>query len=294
MELKQLKVFITVCEYMNITEASKILNYSQSTISDIIQKLELSLSVTLFDRIKKRIYLTDKGKILLAYANKIIALQEEAFHAITDSKTTLNVGITESLCVYKFPTFFRTYLEEHKNITFNFVLARCEEIPDLLRENKIDIGMTIDEILTDKDISSTPLFKEEIILIKSGNYHKKEITTYSDLDAENIIISKGITGYNILFFDIYKSNNINVGPITYMESIEGIKSYVKDGFGISFMPYTAVEAEIHAGTIAPITINKQRYFHTVQLLTYKSKQLSLEAKDLLEACINKFKEPSIS
>ncbi len=154
--------------------------------------------------------------------------------------------------------------------------------------------MTIDEILTDKDISSTPLFKEEIILIKSGNYHKKEITTYSDLDSENIIISKGITGYNILFFDIYKSNNINVGPITYMESIEGIKSYVKDGFGISFMPYTAVEAEIHAGTIAPIILNQKRYFHTVQLLTYKSKQLSLEVKELFEACINKFKEPSIS
>lgn len=289
MELKQLKVFLNVCDTMNITETAKQLSYSQSTISDIIQKLEASLETQLFLRVKKRIILTDKGKLLKIYAEKMMTLEQEAISEMRDNKKTIHVGITESLCAYKFPSFFREYLLKHSNININFEIARCETIPELLKSHDIDFGITLDEPVMDDDIISDHLFDEEILFIKSAKYHDKIFNNFDALNDENIILSKGYTGYNKLFFDLYKDRQLTLGPITYMESIEGIKTYVKSGFGITFIPLIAIEKEIDNNEFTPIYFNDHHYFHSVQILTHRHITTDDEINSLITACKNTFK-----
>lgn len=289
MELKQLKVFLNVCDTMNITETAKQLSYSQSTISDIIQKLEASLETQLFLRVKKRIILTDKGKLLKTYAEKMMTLEQEAISDMRDNKKTIHVGITESLCAYKFPSFFREYLLKHPNININFEIARCETIPVLLKSHDIDFGITLDEPVMDDDIISNHLFEEEILFIKSTEYHKKAFNSYEALNDENIILSKGYTGYNKLFFDLYKEKQLSLGPITYMESIEGIKTYVKSGFGITFIPLIAIEKEIENNEITPIYFDDHHHFHSVQILTHRHVTPDKDIESLITACKNTFR-----
>src|SRR6056297_1639399 len=173
MEIKQLKIFLSVCEHMSFTKAAKALNYSQSTISDHIKKLEDSLNTKLFNRINRDIFLTDQGKKLIDYARKIIALEREALLEISDTSVkVIHVGILESLVSYKFPAFFRKFLEENTDCRIVFKIARCEALVDLLRKDVVDIAFTLDETIKEKDIESTLLFEEEIVLAISG---KKEI-----------------------------------------------------------------------------------------------------------------------
>lgn len=290
MEIKQMKIFLNVCKHLSFTETARVLNYSQSTISETIINLEKSLNVKLFDRIKRKIYITDKGKQLKIYCQKILLLHDEAISDIMDNKNhTINVGITESLCSYKFPSFFRNYLLENENINFYFKIARCEEIPDLLRNNSIDIAFTLDEKMEYSNIKAISLFEEEIVFIRNCNSKNKIISSYSDFNTAKVIISQGITGYNKMFHEIYLKNNIQIGNILYLESIEGIKSYVKDGFGLTFIPLTTVEKEIKEGILEPIRIGNNKYYNDVKILIHKDKYINNSIQNLIDSSISKFR-----
>ncbi len=287
MEIKQLKIFLSVCEHMSFTQAAKALNYSQSTISDHIKKLEVSLNTRLFNRINREIFLTDQGEKLISYARKIIELEREATLEISDTAVkVIHVGILESLVSYKFPAFFRKFLEENIDCRIVFKIARCEALVDLLRKDVVDIAFTLDEMIKEKDIHSTLLFEEEIVLAISG---KKEINGVKDLNGMNVIISEGDQGYNQLFYNLSKGLSIQHGSFIYMESIEGIKNFVKDGFGLTFIPETAIEKEVKEKSIQKVIINNQQFYHNVQLLTHRDKYIDSKLKQLIDQSIKTYR-----
>lgn len=285
MELKQLKVFLSVIETGSFTKSSRVLNYAQSTISDTVSKLEESLSVKLFIRDHRKLRLSDEGLILKGYADKIIRLAEEAKFSIQSTKRIINIGITESLCSYKFPAFFRSFIENHSNIGFRFNITRCEEIPELLSEGLIDIGFTIDEATEYKTLNTIYLFDEPIVFVVGHNHPRIDKILKGHIDSESIMISEGQTGYNILLSEAYQRNKISLGPTVYMESIEGIKSFVKDGFGITFIPKVTVESELESGLLVEFNIENRTYNHQVSILTHKKKQ-----DDLLDLLIEAAKD----
>lgn len=287
MEIKQLKIFLSVCEHMSFTQAAKALNYSQSTISDHIKKLEDSLNTKLFNRINRDIFLTDQGKKLIDYARKIIALEREAILEISDTSVkVIHVGILESLVSYKFPAFFRKFLEENTDCRIVFKVARCEALVDLLRKDVVDIAFTLDEMIQEKDIQSTLLFEEEIVLALSG---KKEVKGVKDLNGMNVIISEGDQGYNQLFYNLSNELSIEHGSFIYMESIEGIKNFVKDGFGLTFIPETAIEKELKEKSIQKVIINDQHYYHNVQLLIHRDKYIDPKLQQLIDQSIKTYR-----
>ena len=78
MELTPLRYFVKLAEVLSFTEASKELFITQSTLSLSIKQLEEELGVTLFDRIGKKIYLTDAGRDFLNCARKALEAAEKA------------------------------------------------------------------------------------------------------------------------------------------------------------------------------------------------------------------------
>src|SRR5688500_4041002 len=104
MDLRQLNTFCTVAHALSFSRAATSLNYVQSSVTAQIQTLEDDLGVQLFDRMGKRVALTDAGKRLLLYAEKILRLAEEARSAVkTDEEPggTVVVSAPESLCTYR-------------------------------------------------------------------------------------------------------------------------------------------------------------------------------------------------
>ena len=280
MEIKQLKIFMTVCEYMNFTETAKVLNYAQSSISEAISTLEKNLEVKLFERLGNKIYLTEKGFELKEYGHRLLQLYDETLHKLNNTQEEkIKIGITETLCSYKFPGFFKTFLEEHKGVTIQFDIVRCEDISKLLRTNRIDIGFTLDERMVYPDLETIRLFDEEIVFVgPSGN-------KVFELDHQNVIIPKGDTGYLKYFHDVYQENGYIKGATIHMESMEGIKSYVKSGFGISFIPVTTISKEVEEGSISIYRVPEQRFFHEVKILIHKQKHMTKSLSSLIESAV---------
>src|SRR5262245_56930484 len=112
MELRQLHTFRTVSRTLNFSRAAAVLNYAQSTVSVQIQTLEEELGVPLFDRLGKQVILTAAGQDLLAYADKILNLADEAQAVLsTQEKLTGNLVINapETLSAYRLPAVLRRF-----------------------------------------------------------------------------------------------------------------------------------------------------------------------------------------
>lgn len=279
MEIRQLKIFLKVCETMNFTKAAKELSYAQSTISDSIKMLEQSLDVKLFDRIGKKVYLTSKGQELKISGNKVMEQYELLMNQMIKGNERIRIGITETLCSYKFPDFFRAFLEKERHVEFQFKILRCEDIADCLRKNEIDIAYTLDEAANPDDLNSFLLSNEEIVFVSSNKV--------DNIENRNLIIPEGETGYLRMLWVYIREEDITTGMVTNIESIEGIKNYVKSGFGISFIPLTTVQKEIENGQLHQVDLS-QSFYHEIKIWLHKNKVVSSNLKKLIDETLKQY------
>ena len=154
MELRNLLTYCKVCESMSFSKAADQLGYAQSTVTMQIAQLEDELGVKLFDRNGKRIRTNAKGQELLVYANRLIALADEAKTNVADRKTPqgpVRIGVIESIGAFFLPDLLQDYLVRFPDVHVQVLTATTREIMEMLRQNKIDLMLTLDEPLYDPD-----------------------------------------------------------------------------------------------------------------------------------------------
>lgn len=134
MELRNIKSFIKVAEFENFSKAAEVLGYAQSTITLQIQQLEQELGVNLFDRIGKRVLLSEKGRAFLSYANDMVQLEAEAIETVSENTTptgTLRIGTIESIASSFLPKYATLPILQEKNLAL-FTVAGFDIKMDLL------------------------------------------------------------------------------------------------------------------------------------------------------------------
>src|SRR5919107_916577 len=114
MELRQVQTFRAVAEELSFSRAAAKLGYVQSSVSAQVGALERELGVPLFDRLGRRIRLTDAGEVMLANSRKLLALAEETKQAVVDAGVgsgevtgSLTVSAPETLITYRLPLYRR-------------------------------------------------------------------------------------------------------------------------------------------------------------------------------------------
>lgn len=162
MELTQLKYFVKLSEVLNFTEASKALFITQSTLSISIKQLEEELGVRLFDRIGRKVYLTETGTRFLRSVEGALGSIDEGVQEINAArqiyKGQLCVGVTFSTSAIfnaHIVEFTRRYPEVKLTvIMFNTV----DEVIQGLLSNKLDLAITYRPEKSFPAISSEQLF----------------------------------------------------------------------------------------------------------------------------------------
>ena len=148
MELRQLQTFREVARTLSFTRTANTLNYAQSSVSAQIQALEEELNVTLFDRLGRRIVLTDAGQRLIPYVDKILALADEAQKVVTgDTEPTgvLTIGAPETICAYRLPTVVEAYRRCYPNVDIIFRPdLNSADWDGMLREGTVDAVLIVE------------------------------------------------------------------------------------------------------------------------------------------------------
>jgi len=279
MEIRQLRTFQAVAQMLSFNRAAERLHYAQSSISAQIQALEEELEVKLFDRLGRRILLTEAGERLLQYARKILDLADETRAEIVRSKEpegALTIRVPESFCAYRLPPVVKQFRSRFPKVRLSFITCAVENLQKDLRKGITDLAFLLTESIQAADLEAEALGFEHIMLVASPGHPlvaKPEIKT-RDLEGETILLSKVDCSYRKSFEQILDQENIRPGTTLEFNSVEAIKQCVMEGVGITILPEIAVAREIAQGRLAALTWGEGEMEVALLMIWYKERWLS--------------------
>jgi DNA-binding transcriptional LysR family regulator len=284
--LQQLRILKAVATEKNFTKAAAVLYLSQPSLSKQIKTLEKNLDTLLINRERNKISLTESGKVLLQYSDRILALCEESCRAVVDLKNgdrgNLTVGASQTIGTYLMPRILALFAQNYPQIDLNVQVNSTRVIAKKIINREIDIAVVGGEISDDlkKNLTIKPFVYDELSLIisKSHPFAKKKKINKEDLYCLDFITLNSNSTIKKFIDNILIQNQIEtkqLKTILQLNSIEGIKTAVSLGLGAAFVSSSAIEKEIKLKTIGIIKIENIQIKRKLSIISnpecYKSK-----------------------
>jgi len=279
MELKHLQTFLAVARLLNFGGAAQALNYSQSTVSEHIQTLEADLGARLFERLGKRVFLTEAGRKLRPLAERMVRDAAEIEGMFKDGGVVsgcLNIGSTESLCVFWLPPLLKEYRIRYPKVQINIKVGNCVDFPAWLQENDIDVAFTLNNELWQQQLRQIDLFRGETVFIAAPDHElaANPVLAPQDLAGQTLILPEGYSSYPMDLKKLLESEGVRGNSSMEFGSLEAIKHCVKSGLGISLLPKMAVEADLQGGELVSLHWSGQPLPIQAQMIFHRNKWLS--------------------
>lgn len=202
MELRQLRYFTKAAETLNFSEAAKILNIAQSSLSQQIKQLEDELGIQLFIRNSHSIRLTEAGEVMLPFALRTIHEAEACEDRIHDLRKlltgTLNIGVTHSFSPILTESVI-SFMKMYPGIKLNIVYKQMNELMELLAKREIDFVLAFKPIHPLPDVESHILFQNSLSAIVGTGHPlaSKEKVSVEELERYDLALpSKGLQARN--------------------------------------------------------------------------------------------------
>ena len=287
MDLRSLNIFIEAAELGSFTRTGEKLGYSQPTISFQIKLLEKELGVQLFDRIGHTVSLTDAGRDLLPYAQRICHLSEEMVlgtAARQEPKGILRLGAPDSLCGPLIAGHFRQFSSAYPQICLEISTGDTGQLLEFLDHNQVDMICTIDErvyntnyvIADEEEIGVHFVAAPENPLTGRGAVPLGELVTQPCLLTE-----KGMS-YRRLMDERLARNSLEIQPVLETGRADLLCSLVEENAGIAFLPDYVTEQSVRAGRLVRLEVPQCRVVVWKQLLYRREKWVSLQMRAMID------------
>jgi LysR family cyn operon transcriptional activator len=283
MELRQLKYFLKAKELLNFTEAAAALNISQSTLSQQIKQLEDELSVPLFNRIGKRIALTEAGDLFSEYALQSINRANEGLLLLQDLKN-LNTGKITIGVIYSMRIIFAKTLiqfaSQYPNIKIQVVFGTTKDLLERLNLHHFDFILTFHEELREPHLKYQTLLKANMVLVTSKNSSMSQKANISLQEVAGLPLALPFSGNNSIQFFEESFGQKNLVPNICMEinDIPTLFEIVKTGHWHTILSDTSVNDPDVVG----IPIDGKNMRRTIMIISLKEAYEKKAVKKLCE------------
>ena len=279
MEIRNLVTFVRIAEVKNFSKTAQQLGYSQSAVTMQIKQLEEELQTSLFERIGKQVKLTQAGQRLLPYALEILnSLQnmQMIVHEPEEIRGPLRIGTCESYLISVLPPIFSKMRRICPQAEISTHTAMVEDLFHMMRQNDVDVLYFLDEKLYFPEwikVSEEPERIHFVASAASPLAAQKKIPVERILQEPLYLTERGIS-YRYAMEQALAAVGFAVKPFLEIGNTDVITSFIRQGFGISFLPEYVVKDDIADGRLAildvdlpPITMWSQLVYHRSKLVT---------------------------
>lgn len=195
MEFRQLRTFTVVADNLSFSKAADKLHMAQSSVSAQIRLLEDELSLKLFDRIGRRVIITEAGIKLYGYARRIMEMTNEIRSEITGSENvtgSLTIRIPDTLATVYMPRVVERFYQDNPEVKLNFINCADNKLREELNSGRIDLAFLMTESISLKEVKVEMLRTLDLVMI-TGPVHpfvKKKTIKPDDLNHQTILLSK--------------------------------------------------------------------------------------------------------
>ena len=259
MEIRQLATFIRVAQFKSFSRAAESLGYSQSAVTVQIRQLEEELNTRLFDRMGKRIALTDTGERFFNHACEIMSQVNQARLSVTSTAElhgTLHIGTIESLTCLKLPAVLHRYRQHHPKVSIHITVGEPEELIEQMERGELDMIYVLDEPLYSNNWHKLMEQREEIVFVASASLGEalggRELTTEELVQYPFFLTEQD--NYRRVLNRRLAARRCILTPSLECSDTSFLIRMLEIDRGVSFLPWYAVESSVRQGKLVRLSV----------------------------------------
>jgi DNA-binding transcriptional LysR family regulator len=241
MNLDELHIFKTVAEQGGITRAATALHRVQSNVTTRVKQLEQRLGTKLFHRQGRRLVLSSEGKVLLAYADRLLRLSSEAHAALKGHGPhgLFKLGTLESTAATRLPPVLARYHRGYPAVRLELVTGTSGALVDKVLRGEIEAAF-VAEPFPPKNLEMQHAFTEELVLITPKDHPR--VARPQDIDQRTVLAFTTGCSYRRRLESWLGRSSIVAERVMEYGSYHAIAACVAAGSGIAVIPKSVLRA----------------------------------------------------
>lgn len=279
MEVRQLQIFCTLAEELNFTRTAEKVNTVQSNVTAQIKALEEEFGTPLFDRLGRRVTLTDAGRRFQPFAVQALAAMEQGQRMVqsgSEPSGPLRIGAPESVLTYRLPPVLRAYRRRFPNVELAFRPYSHTSFGLELETGKFDMAILMSDRAPGHAFECIRLRTERVFIIADPGHPLASRRTVkpADLTGQLFLLTEAGCGYREKLDRVLSLENIRTGIVTEFSSVEAIKQCVIAGMGLALLPAIVVSRELRQHQIKALHWAGPSLDIATQIVWHKDKWVS--------------------
>lgn len=286
MELVYLKSLLCLYEVGNYSQTAEVLGYSQSSISTHIQRLEQIYGGKIICRKGNRLILTSKGKIIYQYAKKIVELTEKMENELRiDEVYEINIGTIESIALYYLQDIIEAFKIKYPQIVFRLTIEEERSLVVKLFRQELDFILVLNKEIKIEGFKVCSL-KEESLSFVYNSKTNTEANIANNLENQSLILTGEECPYRKALLADLAVNKQKYNISMTLSNVDTIKSFVRNGWGIGFLPQFTIKPSDKL-EIIKYTMSSPFYIQLIYYPELEGKTEFLNFIEIVNASINK-------
>lgn len=291
MTVRHLMIFITVAEQGSMSAAAKSLYLSQPTVSQTIRELEKHYNGLLFERLGKKLYLTERGKLLLPHAKELVQNFQHLEEMMLNQgqAPTLRLGSTITVGTCLTPAFVLDLKKKFTDLNVYSYVSNTRDIEQKLLRSELDAAVVEGEINA-PELTVLPIIDDSLVLAVGKNhpFYQANHLSVMDLNDQNYAMREAGSGTRQLFEDFASKYNLSYEITWEANSPRTLLNAVLYDQVLSVMSLRLMEPEIKNRTIHVFFQKRGEWNRKFKLVYHKNKFLTPAIYEL-EKILHKYK-----
>jgi LysR family transcriptional regulator, transcriptional activator of the cysJI operon len=259
---RRLQVFHTVARLLSFTKAAEVLHTTQPAVTFQIRQLEDYFNTRLFDRTHNRIALTEVGKQVYHYADKIFDYYVQMENTVKDMTGEINgvlmIGASTTIAEYLLPVLLGDFKMKYPEVHIRLNVSNTEEIVSMLENNAIDLGM-VEAPVNNKNLVVELCRMDQLVAIAPPNHPlltQKSVSVHELLNYPYISREEGSGTRDVIaeYFNQAGLSCDELNIVMELGSSEAIKGAVAADMGMSILSQAAIQKELQLGLLNKISL----------------------------------------
>jgi len=297
MNLKRLEAFYWAAKLGSCSKAAERLLVTQPAVTMQIRELERYYQVHLFSRTGGHIELTEAGKALFSYAERIFGLAEEAEemlrHFSKERREILRLGATRTYAKYILPPLISLFQRENPGVRVVLKEGGSLQLLEELMAMRQDLVIAAPPRVP-KKVRSLPFRQEEVFLVVSKNHpwFGRRQVGIRELEEQTLVVREKGSATRSAVSKLFKKYRLKPTVSLEGEDAEFIKEMLKDGDKISFFVLPSIRKEMEEGWLKPLRLVEERILLEVRVFFLEEASLPPPAKGFLKVLLDEGQLPS--
>lgn len=269
MTLRHLRIFVAVCHYGSITKAAQALHIAQPSVSLAIRELEAYYHLHLFDRISRRLYLTQEGERFLSYASHINELFTEMEQTIQQELThkELRLGCSVTIANSLLCECLHAFQQQVPSCHPQVLIENSSILEEKILNGELDLALS-EGLPSKAQIQKTTFFHDELAVICANEhaFAKQGSCQLEELLQQPLLLREKGSGTREIVDAILRTHNCIAHPLWESASTKALVRGVQHNFGLSILPYLMIKDSIHHHEVSRVMlqdISLQRDYYII-------------------------------